>query len=91
MSTTTNCVFYYSPGSRYSYLALSQVPDLEATLGVMFDWIPVVGARIRAIRGVDPFAGPPQSGQYDWDYRRHDPAVGIWYHRFQRFTITPLT
>ena len=72
MSTTTDCAFYYSPGSRYSYLALSQVPDLEVTLGVMFDWVPVVGARIRAIRGVDPFAGPPQSGQYDWAYRRRD-------------------
>jgi len=72
MSAAVNCAFYYSPGSRYSYLALSQVPDLETDLAVTFNWIPVIGARIRAIRGVDPFTGPPQSGQYDWDYRRRD-------------------
>jgi len=64
--------FYFSPGSRYSYLALSKVPALERRFGKQFDWIPVVGKRVRAIRGVDPFSGPPQSGQYDWEYRRID-------------------
>jgi len=67
-----NLEFYFSPGSRYSYLALSQVPALEQRFGKKFDWIPVVGKRVRAIRGVDPFSGPPQSGQYDWEYRRVD-------------------
>lgn len=72
MNAAANCAFHYSPGSRYSYLALSQTPDLEASLHITFNWIPVVGARIRAIPGVDPFAGPAQSGQYDWDDRRRD-------------------
>ncbi len=67
-----NLEFYFSPGSRYSYLALSQLPGVEREFGVQFDWIPVVGGRIREIRGVDPFQGPPQSGQYDWEYRRID-------------------
>lgn len=64
--------FYFSPASRYSYLALTQVPRLESELDVSFDWIPTVGGRIRELRGADPFAGPPLSGQYEWAYRQTD-------------------
>ncbi len=64
--------FYFSPGSRYCYLAASQIASLEADTGCRFRWRPVDGPSLRALRGADPFAGPPVSGQYDWDYRRTD-------------------
>ena len=50
--------YFFSTGSRYSFLSMSQVPALERRFGVSFDWIPVNGKRIRQLRGVDPFAGP---------------------------------
>jgi 2-hydroxychromene-2-carboxylate isomerase/catechol 2,3-dioxygenase-like lactoylglutathione lyase family enzyme len=64
--------YYFSTGSRYSYLSMSQVPRIERRYGVQFRWVPVNGKRIRRLRGVDPFQGPPQSGQYDWAYRERD-------------------
>lgn len=69
--------FYFSPGSRYSYLAMSQIPLIEKRFSVEFDWLPVSSKRIRALRGVDPFSrtpvsAHPVSGQYDWSYRRED-------------------
>ncbi len=69
---TTDLTFYFSTGSRYSYLATSQIPLLERRFGVEFRWVPVNGKRIRALRGADPFAGVPVSGQYDWGYRERD-------------------
>ena len=64
--------FFFSPASRYSYLAASQMPALEAETGCRVDWRPVNGPDIRRLRGRDPFAGAPVSGQYDWTYRRID-------------------
>jgi 2-hydroxychromene-2-carboxylate isomerase len=64
--------FFFSPASRYSYLAASQMPALEADTGCRVDWRPVHGPDIRRLRGHDPFAGVPVSGQYDWTYRRID-------------------
>jgi len=64
--------FFFSPASRYSYLAASQVEDLENETGCRVDWRPVHGPTLRALRGADPFAGTPVSGQYDWAYRRRD-------------------
>ncbi|MEM7098814.1 MAG: DsbA family protein [Pseudomonadota bacterium] len=69
---TKSHTFYFSTGSRYSYLAMSQLPRIEQRYGVTFDWVPVNGKRIRSLRGADPFLGPPLSGQYDWDYRERD-------------------
>jgi 2-hydroxychromene-2-carboxylate isomerase len=72
--------FFYSPASRYSYLALTQVPAIEREFGVSFEWIPNVGGRIRELRGADPFAGPPLSGQYDWAYRQKDAEAWARYY-----------
>jgi len=39
--------FFFSPGSRYSYLAASQIPSIEAETGCVVDWRPadVLGQR----------------------------------------------
>ncbi len=86
MSTHANTLsgaqleFYFSPGSRYSYLALSQVPKLEAAFDVRFEWVPVTGTTVRKLRGADPFEGPPLSGQYDWSYRQTDAEAWADYY-----------
>ena len=67
--------FFFSPGSRYSYLAASQVARIESSLGCCFTWRPVRGTDIRALRGRDPFEGDPVSGQYDWSYRQRDAEM----------------
>ena len=72
--------FFFSPGSRYSYLAASQVPGLERETGCRVEWRPVHGTDIRVLRGHDPFDGPPVSGQYDWDYRRADAEAWADYY-----------
>jgi len=72
--------FFFSPGSRYSYLAASQMPVLEADTGCRVDWRPVNGADIRRLWGREPFAGEPVSGQYDWTYRRYDAACWADYY-----------
>jgi 2-hydroxychromene-2-carboxylate isomerase/heme-degrading monooxygenase HmoA len=64
--------FFFSPGSRYCYLAASQMKALEGDTGCRIDWRPVNGADIRELRGRDPFAGVAVSGQYEWKYRRRD-------------------
>ena len=72
--------FYYGVGSRYSYLAASQIASIESETGCRVDWRPVNGPDIRALRGRDPFAGEPVSGQYDWGYRRRDAEAWAEYY-----------
>jgi 2-hydroxychromene-2-carboxylate isomerase len=67
--------FFFSPGSRYCYLAGSQLARISAGTGCRFDWRPVRGNDIRQLRGRDPFQGDPVSGQYDWGYRRRDAEM----------------
>jgi 2-hydroxychromene-2-carboxylate isomerase len=64
--------FFFSPGSRYSYLAASQMSALEADTGCNVEWLPVSGTDIRKFRGRDPFQEQSVSGQYDWSYRERD-------------------
>ena len=47
--------FFFAPGSRYSYLAASQVPALERETGCTVEWRPVSGTEIRSFRGRDAF------------------------------------
>src|SRR5204862_616806 len=72
--------FYYSIGSRYSYLASTQITKLEGETGCRVLWHPVNGPDIRALRGRDPFAGEPLSGQYEWSYRRYDAKCWADYY-----------
>lgn len=72
--------FFFSPGSRYSYLASTRVPAIASASGARFAWRPVRGTDIRALRGRDPFDGQMVSGQYDWAYRRRDAEAWADYY-----------
>jgi 2-hydroxychromene-2-carboxylate isomerase len=65
-------LFYYSIGSRYSYLAASQLHELVEDTGATIDWLPLNSMRLLSERGGGPFRGEPISGQYDWSYRTRD-------------------
>jgi 2-hydroxychromene-2-carboxylate isomerase len=69
---TSRIDFYFGLGSRYSYLAATQIAKLECETGATVTWHPVTSGLLIAGEGRDPFSGPPISGQYDWDYRRRD-------------------
>ena len=62
---------YLGLGSRYSYLASTQLDRLAEETGASFNWIPIFSEELRA-PDRDPFKGPPISGQYEWFYRRQD-------------------
>jgi len=64
--------FYYGIGSRYSYLAASQVASIETETGCSIEWHPINSERLLSLRGSSPFEGEPVSGQYDWTYREKD-------------------
>lgn len=68
--------FFYGIGSRYSYLAASQMERLERDTGATVRWRPLYSGVLMERRGMDPFKGVPASGQYDLAYRRRD--VTCW-------------
>jgi 2-hydroxychromene-2-carboxylate isomerase len=72
--------FYYGIGSRYSYLASTQLDRLAAETGCEIRWRPLYSGDLFAARGVDPFAGTPVSGQYDWAYRKRDAERWAGYY-----------
>lgn len=61
--------FYYSIGSRYSYLASTQIQTLEKEFNCQILWHPVNSMRMIGKGGKSPFEGEPVSGQYEWNYR----------------------
>jgi len=69
--------FFFAIGSRYSYLASTQIAALERDTGARVDWRPITLPDLMKARGRTPFApdpvsGQPVSGQYDMTYRRID-------------------
>jgi 2-hydroxychromene-2-carboxylate isomerase len=68
------CVAILGLGSRYSYLAATQLPVLEEEFGVAFDWWPIHSPDLirKGHGGVSPFDAPRRSGQYDPAYRDTD-------------------
>jgi 2-hydroxychromene-2-carboxylate isomerase len=66
--------FYYSIGSRYSYLAQSQIAALARDFGVAVRWFPLRSAELMREAGRTPFLGPPPSTQYLPEYRSTDAA-----------------
>ena len=72
--------FYYGLGSRYSYLATTQLERIAAATGCRFEWRPVSSGALMGLRGARPFRGAPVSGQYEWPYRRHDAEAWAEYY-----------
>jgi 2-hydroxychromene-2-carboxylate isomerase len=64
--------FYYSIGSRYSYLAATQIDALQQATGCHVEWHPVNSVRLISQLESNPFAGKPASTQYEWTYRELD-------------------
>jgi 2-hydroxychromene-2-carboxylate isomerase len=67
-----NVDFYYSIGSRYSYLVSTQLASLERETPCRLTWQPLNSVALMERRGANPFNGFPVSGQYDWSYRELD-------------------
>ena len=63
--------FIYGLGSRYSYLAASQLDRITRQTGATFLWRAIDSSVLTSRRRHDPFA-PGGDGQYDWAYRRRD-------------------
>ena len=75
------CVdFYYGLGSRYSYLAATQLERMAVETGCRFDWHPLKSGALMELRGSHPFRGEPASGQYEWPYRRLDAEAWAEYY-----------
>ncbi len=72
--------FYLGLGSRYSYLAASQVERIEKTHRCRFVWKPIASGALMDRRGGNPFRGEPLSGQYDWGYREYDAKCWADYY-----------
>ena len=72
--------FYLGLGSRYSYLAASQVDRIEKTYGCRFVWKPIASGALMDRRCGNPFRGEPLSGQYDWGYREYDAKCWADYY-----------
>ena len=86
--------FYYGLGSRYSYLASTQLARIAAETGCRFDWHPLKSGALMELRGGHPFHGEPVSGQYEWPYRKYDAEAwadyyGVPYREPVDFLVDP--
>jgi 2-hydroxychromene-2-carboxylate isomerase len=64
--------FFFGIGSRYSYLAATQLPKLAAETGARFLWRPLHSRELIARAGPDPFRAELARGQYGPAYRSRD-------------------
>jgi 2-hydroxychromene-2-carboxylate isomerase len=64
--------FYFGPGSRYSYLASTQLPRITQETGARFIWRAIYSPELIARAGSDPFHAANRRGQYLSDYRAKD-------------------
>lgn len=71
--------FVYGHGSRYSYLASTQIERIARETGAEFRWQPISSHALLDRRGDNPF-GTEAGGQYDWGYRRRDAEA--WAHYY---------
>ena len=71
--------FIYGLGSRYSYLASTQIGRIARETGARFCWQPISSRALLARRDDNPFR-VEAGGQYDWGYRRRDAEA--WAHYY---------
>jgi 2-hydroxychromene-2-carboxylate isomerase len=72
--------FFFGIGSRYSYLAATQMPRLAEETGARFDWRAVHSPELIAGAGPDPFGAENRRGQYDGAYRTRDATRWARYY-----------
>jgi len=72
--------FYLGLGSRYSYLAASQLNRIESKYRCRFVWKPIASGALMDRRGGNPFRTAPISGQYDRGYREYDAQCWASYY-----------
>lgn len=72
--------FYFGLGSRYSYLAFTQIERVEAQTGCSFRLLPLSSVDLMNISGKTPFIGEPASGQYERVYRERDALRWAQYY-----------
>lgn len=83
--------FYYGLGSRYSYLAASQLSRIERETNCRFVWKPIFSGDLIRRWNRNPFAGEPVSGQYDWSYRSRDAERWADYYKIPFYEPKPLS
>ena len=75
----TKVDFIYGLGSRYSYLASTQIERIARGTGARFSWQPVSSHALLGRRDDNPFGLNPV-GQYDWNYRKRDAEAWARYY-----------
>src|SRR5262245_16943573 len=71
---------YFGLGSRYSYLAYTQLERIERAHGCRFELQPISSIELMQMRGRSPFQGPSLSGQYSPHYRQSDAEAWAAYY-----------
>ncbi len=64
MDAARSIDFYLGLGSRYSYLAATQIARIERERGCRFAWKPIPSGVPRDRRGSNPFRQAPVPGPY---------------------------
>ncbi len=64
--------FYFGPGSRYSYLASTQIERVMGETGVAFDWLPIFSGHLMSRAENTYLLSSSRSGQYTNEYRARD-------------------
>ena len=87
---------YLGLGSRYSYLASTQLDGIAARTGASFEWVPLESPRLirAARRDSSPFDAADPTGPYDpvyrdLDVRRWAAHYGVPYHAPDLSAVAP--
>ena len=72
--------FFLGLGSRYSYLAATQVPLLARETAARFDWRALHSPELIVDAGPDPFRTENRRGQYDPPYRTQEATRWARYY-----------
>jgi len=70
----TTVRFFFGPGSRYSYLASTQIERISRETGAAVDWLPVFSGSLMDRVGNTYLKSKSRSGQYSDEYRALDTA-----------------
>jgi len=85
----SDVTFYFGLGSRYSYLAATQIPAIQSKIGERFEWRPLMSTCLTASTGTSAMQwdeehgewwGARISGQYREAYRQRDLARWAGYY-----------